>query len=190
MSPGTTWALFIKGGQYMTVAQWLLAICILIEVYHVVCHDYLKSISQPIIKRHKWAEAYKNITDGVTTLCEEVSENPDLSKHISIDALLTMLKRINEIGGPTRFRHNTMEDISLKHIGIFLASQCVEIVYWIISFVLACILPPNYGFGMFVALMILSWIHTKNDKSKNPIQYWYLADSLICNTMFIALMFA
>ncbi len=171
----------------MTVAQWLLIVCILIEVYHVCCHDYILSISQPIREKHKWIDAYKHVTEGIVTLSESISENPELNQHLSIDLLLDMLKCIKEIGGPTRFRDNVMQTVPLKQIGIFLASQLIEMVYWVISFILACILPPFVGTPMFIFLMILSWLHQKNDKSKNPIKYWYLADSFICITMYIAL---
>jgi len=186
-SPGTAWALFILRRTIMTTEKVLLIICILIEVYHVCLHDYIQTISKPILERHKWADAYKNMTESVMTLSESISKNPDLNKHLDINILLLMLKGISAIGGPTRFRDSVFKEIPPKQLGMFILLQLVELIYWVISFILACILPHGTGFIMFLTLMLLSWIQSKNNKAKNPIKYWYLADSLICNTMFIAL---
>lgn len=173
----------------MTIEQWLLLTCIIIEIYHVFGYDYTASIVKPITERHKWADAYKNITNGIVTLSEAMDSNPaELNQHINIDSLLTMLKCINKVGGPTSFRDSVFRPIPLKQMAIFLGLQLIEVVYWIIAFILACILPYGTGVVMFIGLMALSWIQDKNNKSKNKIKYWYLADSMICIAMYLVLL--
>lgn len=151
--------------------------CILIEVYHIVFHEFVYSIESGILKSFKTLDKF---TKGLK-YCLEAGKEWDDSPEL-VNGLGQFPSSMNKIVINDYAYNSKRKLISLydsKYIAQFLFEQFVELLYWVLS-VLIVIKDFPRGIIVFLALLVLSHMH----KNYNDLKYFYLFDSLFCIVLY------
>ena len=151
--------------------------CILIEVYHIVFHEFVYSIESGILKSFKTLDKF---VKGLKYFAEAGKEWNDSSE---------LVNGLGQFPNPMSeavindYTYNSKRKLislySSKYIAQFLFEQFIELLYWVLS-VLIVIKDFPRGIIVFLALLVLSHMH----KNYNDLKYFYLFDSLFCIVLY------
>lgn len=172
-------------------------ICILIEICHVAFYNYIRPIMRKINYMYKQSKKQENTITAIEEFRAAIEKDAVLQESVfgALDVTPQVLDIMNGflscMRNPRAARHKYIElaGITTRDMGAYLMEFIMDLVYWIISIVLVFIMPGFSGLIIFLVLMVLSKLDSINDKrlteGKEAVKYYYLADALICITMFI-----
>lgn len=172
-------------------------ICIFIEICHVSFYNTIRPIMRKINHMYKQTKKQQNAYEALEVFRDAIRDDEYLQEAVfgTTDVAPDALDIIQGLLGcmrepyPARHKYIGVAGITTKDMGMYLLEYIIDLTYWIISFVLMFIMPGFSGVIVFVVLAILSKLDSINDKriaeGKEAVRYYYLADALICITMFI-----
>ena len=179
----------------MNLIVTLCFICIIIELYHVCYHDYIYNLFNPMSKRYELVKSYQDLWSKHLKFMEKFLENKE-TKDMTMDDIHAIEKLsdfIKHFGTKTEyFRKEFAEYFGVKMLTEYVIQQFIEITYSIIVIAIAFMLPSGIGIVFYIFMILISYFAQKNEKAKpeNKIRYLYIADTLICLTVYLIIICA
>jgi len=173
----------------MNIVSFLAILCICIELWHIIYANWLyeKYFKYPESVA-KWAESYGKLHKYFIEFSDYYTNNLELQYQLGADftkAMLSVIDILQQVGGERSGRHKILDLCSMKKMFLFLLQQFIEILYWIIIFVLAFVMPHGVGVAVFVILWVISDIQKRFNQERKLL--WLNVDSVLCILLFVAI---
>jgi len=180
----------------MNLIVTLCLICIFIEIYHVCYHDYIyNQIFNPMSKRHEMIKAYQDLWRSHVKFVKGYRDNKK-KEEISledIEAIQKLTQFTEHFGTKSSFFKKEFVDyFGSLMVGKFVLQQFIEIAYAIIIIIIALNLPIGIGLLFYIFMILISYFAQQNEKAnaEDKIKYLYIADTIICITVYFVIIFA
>ena len=158
---------------------YLYMTCIVIEMYHIIFHNFVYSMENGIIK------SFSAINEFEKGLNHIVNVSNIYESCLYLKEILGLVPPFDDKLSIKKYIHNCkLKLVSMysgKYILQFIFQQFIEVIYWALSLIIAIKDFPR-GTVVFAMLLILSYMHKRGNDS---FKYYYLFDSIFCIVMYI-----
>lgn len=174
----------------MNTVAVLSIICICMELWHLVYNNWLyeKYFKRPetVIK---WAESYGKLHKYFIEFSDYYINNLDLQHELGENfskPMLGIIDILQQVGGETSGRHKILNMCTMKKLSLFILQQFIELIYWIVLFIMMVVMPHGAGIAVFVIMWVLGDLQKRFNQDRKLL--WLNLDAVFCIVFFVVIM--